>query len=527
MKTMLIRRLMMVLIIQCFVLSACAEMTHVTVREGQLEGAVTDGIVSFKGIPYAQPPVGDLRWKRPEPPTPWDGVREAKDFGPAPEQNWALAMMMTGGVPKLSEDCLYLNVWTPAKNPDAKLAVMVWIYGGAFINGAGSFPMYDLAKLAKKGVVTVSFNYRLGPFGFLAHPDLYKEDEEACGCYGLLDQVAALRWVRENIAQFGGDPSNVTIFGESAGGISVSMLTVVPQAKGLFQRAISQSGGSMAPAKTDDEAGLTVPSMKKAEQFGKAFLSKLGASDLKAARVLSADVIQKAADAAGMGNFWPVANGKTLPADEWELYHDGQFHETPVLIGTNSDEGALFVHKRAAPEAFEQFVRERYGPIADDMLKAYPHASDNEVFKSSKDLFRDSVFGWPTWAWAELASWKGNDHVWVYYFDYNDAKDADGASHAAEIPFVLGHIKGDGEKGKLSDMMSTYWVNFARTGNPNGEDLPRWPAYDATDKKTMFFDRAPSARPLANQEKLKAFDSYFEWRRWERRTTGTEEKNSN
>ena len=225
---------------------------------------------------------------------------------------------MMGGSTNVSEDCLYLNVWTPAKAPGERLPVMVWIYGGAFVSGMTSIPVYDGGRLAEKGVVLVSLAYRVGPFGFLAHPELSKESGKGSGTYGLLDQVAALQWVKENIAQFGGDPSRVTLFGESAGGISVSMLTVVPAAKGLFQRAISQSGGSMAPPKHGDETGQNVPSLNLAEAAGIEFLSRVGAGNIRAARELSAEQIQKRAT--GMSQFWPVADGEVLPGDQYSYF---------------------------------------------------------------------------------------------------------------------------------------------------------------------------------------------------------------
>ena len=235
-----------VLVVFCTASAAWAQIERAKVKEGELEGVVKEGVSMFKGVPFAAPPVGELRWKAPQPAKPWEGVRKADTFAAAPMQSGLLAAVM-GGMGRRSEDCLYLNVWTPAKSPDERLPVMVWIYGGGFMSGLTSSPMYDGMKFAQKGVVLVSIAYRVGPFGFLAHPELSKESGKGSGCYGIQDQVAALRWVKENIAQFGGDPGRVTIFGESAGGISVSMLTVVPAAKDLFQRAISQSGGSMAP----------------------------------------------------------------------------------------------------------------------------------------------------------------------------------------------------------------------------------------------------------------------------------------
>ena len=495
--------------------AAFSQIETAKVTGGEVQGVIKDGVASFKGVPFAAPPVGDLRWNAPQPVKPWTGIRKADVFAAGPMQDARFAAMM-GGSTKVSEDCLYLNVWTAAKNADEKRPVMVWIYGGAFVTGMTSIPVYDGTKLARKGVVLVSITYRLGAFGFLAHPELSKESGKGSGCYGLQDQVAALRWVKENIAQFGGDPSRVTIFGESAGGISVSMLTAVPAAKGLFDRAISQSGGSMAPIKQTNEAGQNVPSLKIAEEDGQEFIGRLGVKDLKAARAVSAEEVQKAT--VGMGLFWPVADGETLLGDQYELYEAGRFNDTPVLIGTNSDEGAMFVGPGATPATFEQKVREQYGATAEAILSVYPHATDVEAFKSTKDLLRESIFAWPTWAWARLQSRKGKHKAFVYYFDRRTLVSPDGASHAAELGYVFGNLGGWGgaprpEDVALSDMIGSYWVNFAKSGDPNGAGLPEWPAFDEKDMKTMFFDKTPSARPVPNQDKLKAFDSYFAWRR--------------
>ncbi len=490
---------------------------RVETASGTVEGVLdaASGIRVFRGIPFAAPPTGEFRWRPPQPVEPWSGIRKAHAFGPGPMQDARFAALM-GGSTNLSEDCLHLNVWTPAKSADARLPVMVWIYGGAFVSGMSSLPMYDGARLAEKGAVVVSIGYRVGPFGFLAHPELSRESGKGSGCYGIQDQVAGLRWVKENIARFGGNPACVTIFGESAGGIAVSMLTVVPSARGLFQRAISQSGGSMAPVMEGDEAGQNVPSLRLAEEKGKRFLAKIGAMDLKAARGLSAQAIQQAV--VGQGLFWPVADGETIPGDQHVLFEAGRFNDTPVLIGWNSDEGAMFVRPGATPAAFEQRIRQSFGPAAEGLLKVYPHATAAEAFQSAKDIFRDSAFAWHTWTWARLQSRRGAHKAFVYYFDHRTSGSPEGASHAAEIGFVFRNLGGYGETLRpedvaLSDLMSSYWVNFAKSGDPNGPGLPPWPAFDEKDMKAMFFDRQPSARPVPNIDKLQAFDAYYAWRR--------------
>jgi para-nitrobenzyl esterase len=492
--------------------SALSQIQTVQVTGGKLEGVVKDGVASFKGIPFAAPPVGESRWKPPQPVKPWSGVRKADAFGPAPMQNRAASMLM-GGWSRVSEDCLYLNVWTPAKRADEKLPVMVWIYGGGFMIGMTSVPVYDGTKLAQKGVVLVSLAYRVGPFGFLAHPELSRESGKGSGCYGLEDQVAALRWVKENIAQFGGDPSRVTIFGESAGGWSVSLLTVVPAAAGLFQRAIAESGSAMAPS--GKEHSLAV-----AEDSGKKFLGEVGATDLKSGRALSADQIQKGVKGF-LAQFWPVVDGDVLPGDPYELFEAGKFNDTPILIGFNSDEGALFVPIWKNRQSFEDTVSDYFSPKGESVLKAYPHSTPAEIYKSSREIIGDAWMAWPTRAWAKLQSSKGRHPAFVYYFGHRPTASSEGAIHGAELAYVFRNLNAWAGAPSpplpvdvaLSELMSSYWVNFARSGDPNGAGLPSWPAFDEKEMKTMVFDQATSARPFPNNEKLKAFDGFYEWQR--------------
>jgi len=483
-------------------LASSSERPTVTVTGGEVRGVVEDGITSFKGIPFAAPPVGELRWKAPQPVAPWDGVREAKDFGPMPMQR----LLFTKG----SEDCLYLNVWTAAKDPTERRPVMVWIYGGAFNGGWAGDATYDGTNFAKKGVVLVTFNYRIGVFGFLAHPELSAESGKGSGCYGIQDQIAALRWVRENIANFGGDPSNVTIFGQSAGGISVALLAQSPPAKGLFHRAISQSGGSMAPVKTTaDQANVLLPSLALAEQMGKAFVAGLGVTDIKAARTLSADAVQRGKVKSLP---WPVADGETIVDDNpLDLFERGQFNDTPILVGTNSDD-AIFGSK-LTPAAFEKMVREGYPLAADEILAAYPHATKAQASRSSRDIARELLFAWPTWTWAKMQSQHGKGKAFLYYFDYGPKPGKVG--HGAELRYVFGNFGGllfgiakTPENRAMSDTILSYWVNFAANGNPNGPGLPQWPAFDGQTMSTMIFGKTPKAGPTPNLEKLKAFDTY-------------------
>ncbi len=502
-----------------------AQVREASVTGGRVSGVVTtSGVAAFKGIPFAAPPVGALRWKAPQAVAAWTGVKRADAFAPSCIQDTAFPKLF-GAPDAISEDCLYLNVWTPAKSAADRLPVMVWIYGGAFVGGMTSIPAYDGTPLAEKGVVLVSVSYRLGVFGFLAHPELSKESGKGSGNYGLQDQIAGLRWVKENIAKFGGDPNRVTIFGESAGGISVSMLAASPAARGLFHRGISESGGNFGPARTANEGGATVPSLKVAESTGQAFLKRIGAADIAAARQMPTAAVQKAVGG-GLtgGGFWPVFDGDVLPGDQYELYQTKRFHDTPILIGTNSDEGITFVQGATQPAAFEAAIRAGYGDRADTILKAYPHATVAEATQSARDIFRDATFAWHTWAWAMLQSRQGREKAYVYYFDHRTPLSPNGAGHAAEIPYVfrtLGKFSGPillvgtprPEDHAMSDLISSYFVNFAKTGDPNGPGLPAWPAFTEASQTVMHFDANPSARPAPNMTKIKALDEYFAWRR--------------
>jgi para-nitrobenzyl esterase len=498
---------------------ALSQIQDVKSTGGQLQGVVADGVASFKGIPFAAPPVGDLRWKAPQPAGGWLGLKKAAAYAPGCMQDPSMAKMVGASV-SVSEDCLYLNVWTAAKTADEKRPVMVWIHGGAFVGGMTGTPMFDGTKFAQKGVVLVSVAYRLGVFGFMAHPELSRESGKGSGTYGIQDIIAGLQWVKNNIAKFGGDPSRVTIFGESAGGIAVGMLAAAPGAKGLFQRAISESGGSFAPPRISNEAGQNVPTLKLAEANGESFLKKLGVAGIKAARALPAEQTQKAAGG-GMGggaSFWPVADGNVLPGDPYELYEKGRFNDTPILVGTNSNEGGLFMRGPATPASFEKQIRSGYGERADAILSAYPHGTDAEAARASADVFREFAFAWPTWAWARMQSRKGKGKAFVYYYDHRTPASPDGANHAAEVSFVFGNFGGPGgapspEDLALSDLIRSFWINFARTGDPNGSGLPHWPAFTENDQKVMFFDGIAGAKPIPNLDKLKAFDSYYSWRR--------------
>jgi para-nitrobenzyl esterase len=512
-------RCFMVLLTVIFFAGACGSpslTTTVEVTGGKIEGFEQDEVLVYKGVPFAAPPVGDLRWKEPGPVESWTGVKKADAFAPACMQ----ASNSMGNTAPVSEDCLYLNVWTPAKKQNEQLPVIFWIYGGGFSGGSTSTPMYDGTGFAKKGVVFVSVAYRVGPFGFLAHPELSRESGKGSGSYGMQDMIAGLEWVKKNIARFGGDSANVTIFGHSAGGAAVSILAASPLTKGLFHRAICMSGGNFGPLQTSNQAGMGmgVPALEVAEANGTAFLEELGSADIKAARTLSAEEIQKAL-AGGMGGmrFRPGADGYVISNDLYSLHKEGNFNYTPILLGHTSNEmGSFGGRGNATPEDFEKQIKSQYGPFADAILSAYPHSTDDEATKASSGVRNDSGFAYNTWTWSRLQSQTGNGNAYQYYFDYHPRSPDGGSGHGSDVPHAFQTLGGrmgepSAEDLKLSDMISSYWVNFAKTGDPNGLGLPEWPAFAEDNQKVMVFDESPSARPVPNIDKLKAFDAYITW----------------
>jgi para-nitrobenzyl esterase len=518
-----------IFLISMFAQLAFSQIQTAKVTGGEVQGVITDGISIFKGIPFAAPPVGDLRWKAPAPVQAWTGIKKADAFGPACMQ----AAGSMGNTAPVSEDCLYLNVWTPAKKPGEKIPVIFWIYGGGFSGGSTSTPMYDGTGFAKKGVVMVSVAYRVGPFGFLAHPELSRESGKGSGNYGLEDMIAGLKWVKENIGWFGGDPSNVTIFGHSAGGGAVSMLAASPVAKGLFHRVICMSGGSFAPLQTSNQAGagMAIPTLKVAESRGEDFLKTLGVADIKAARALGAEQIQKTLGGGrggGMGGmrFRPAADGFIISNDLYSLHQAGRFNDTPVLVGNTSDETASFGGTgNVTPEEFEKQIKSKYGSHADAILGAYPHSTNAEAAKASREVRNDTTFAWDTWAWARLQSLKGKGKAFEYYFDYHPGSPSGGSGHGSDVPYAFQTLGGRmggprSEDLKLSNIISSYWVNFAKSGDPNGPGLPKWPAFSESDQKVMVFDSTPSARPVPNLNRLKAIDAYYSSLREEAKKKG-------
>jgi para-nitrobenzyl esterase len=489
---------------------AFAQVTQVRVTGGDVGGVAEGGLSVFKGIPFAAPPVGDLRWKAPSPVKAWSGVLKADAFAKACMQ----PPNSQGNTAPVSEDCLYLNVWTPARSASERIPVIVWIHGGGYVGGSTSIGMYDGSGFARKGVVLVSLAYRLGPYGFLAHPELSRESGQGSGTYGVQDLVTGLEWVRDNIAAFGGDPGNVTIFGHSAGAGAVSFLAASPRAKGLFHRVIAMSGGSFAPLQTSEQrgAGMGIPALNVAESTGAAFLSRLGVSGIAEARKLDADAIQAAAG--GDMAFRPAADGFVLSGDLYSLYRQGRFNDTPVIVGHTSDETLAFGGPRSVtPAEFESQIKGQFGAQAAAVLGAYPHATEAEATRATRHVRNDTSFAWNAWTWAREQSSQGKGRVFGYYYD-NHGPQAEGSGHGSDVPFAFQTLASrrtpSPEDLALSDMISSYFVNFAASGDPNGKGLPQWPAFTVGQSQVMVFDARPGARTYPVLERVRVFDPYFE-----------------
>jgi para-nitrobenzyl esterase len=490
--------------------------------DGILEGVVSgDGTVrTFKGIPYAAPPVGALRWAPPQPVVPWTGVRPASEFGPRAMQGRIFDDMVFHDAGP-SEDCLYLNVWLPAKPASDKLPVMFWIHGGGFVAGGSSEPRQDGGNLCKNGVLVVSLNYRMGIFGFFSHPELSKESPHgASGNQGLLDIVAALQWVKRNIATFGGDPDNVTIFGESAGSYAVSALVASPLAQGLFHKAIGESGAILNPARPQlSLAEAEAQDLKFAE-------TGLGVTSLEKLRALPASALL---DADLKAHRWarPVIDGWFLPQDATSIYAAGRQNHVPLLAGWNLDEGGPgIIFEKDEPTLANYATRAKaiFGDQAGAFLKAYAATTDAEAKRAAADYGGDRFIGYGTWKWIDLHRQTAGVPVWRYKFEQTlpavrpDAP-KDGslyAPHASEIEYVFQVLSSrqaewGAEHHRVSDQMAGYWTNFAKTGNPNGPGLPVWPAYEAkSGDPVMHLNAASAAAPAtdrARYEFIEAFDA--------------------
>jgi para-nitrobenzyl esterase len=453
---------------------------------------------AFLGLPYATPPIGNLRWKAPEASIPWSGVRDATRFGNRCQQ-WHVwdDYIFTDAGP--SEDCLYLNVYAPATaKQGSKLPVMVWIHGGGFLAGAASEPRYTDPALVAKGVVVVTLNYRLHVFGFLASEDLAKEQGGHAGNYGLMDMVTALRWVKANIAAFGGDANNVTIFGESAGSFAVSALTVAPSARGLFHKIIGESGAFFAS---------TIPMTAASEraQRDQAFVHSLGATNLDSLRAMPAEKILEATQELHGIGFSAVVDGAFLPESLPEAYDAGRQAHIPSIIGWNRDERAGTLSQGMTAEKWKAYAKEHYGEKAGAFLAAYPADTDDQAVRSADDFTTNGFIAMGAWKWAEAESKTGEFPVYRYRFDRPAPAErlhpaGKYAFHSTELEYVFGTlVTRQGATWQpadrtLSDQIVTYWTNFARTGNPNGNALPQWPRYDK-EKLVIHLDDPITVTP--------------------------------
>ncbi len=504
----------MIFFVRCALMLAAIRLlaadTAVHVENGLLAGAAgtSPEVRVFKGIPYAAPPVGDLRWRAPQPATPWKGARDATKFSAVCYQTpYPRKSIFWIEPDPMSEDCLYLNVWTAVQSAKQSRPVMVWIHGGSLTRGSGSTPYYDGESLAKKGVVLVTINYRLDIFGFFAHPELSAESgHHVSGNYGLLDQIAALRWVRKNIAAFGGDPERVTIFGESAGSWSVNYLMASPLAKGLFNRAIGESGGTFG----------VMNKLADVEQAGEKFGASLSATSIKALRAKpAADVL----NASKSGAFTPNVDGSFLPEDVYTIFAAGRQNDVPLIAGSNADEATSLFPWPAdgTAESFKVRVRWLFGDRAEQFLKVYPADSDAQAKASHYAGFRDFTFGWQMREWVRMQTQTGKAAAYLYYFTRVPPGPGSaelGAHHAAEIVYVFDNLRFGKKKyeeidQRLTDTMSSYWVNFAATGDPNGGGLPKWPAYRENSDLALEFGAEVKPLPQLHKAQLDFLDGYL------------------
>tara|TARA_R110000868_G_scaffold152815_3_gene378073 strand:+ start:4088 stop:5731 length:1644 start_codon:yes stop_codon:yes gene_type:complete len=512
---------------------------QITTTNGIIEGEfdIKTTIQSFKGIPFAQPPVANLRWKAPQPVVNWNGIKQTKKFGPRGIQSNVFGDMgfRSDG---MREDCLYLNVWSPAKSPNDKLPVLVYFYGGGFAAGDGSENRYDGENMAKKGIVTLTVNYRLGIWGFFSHPELTKESpNHASGNYGLLDQNAALKWVQANIAKFGGDPKRVTIAGESAGSIAVSAQMASPLSKGLIAGAIGESGGSIYPT-------LAPVPLAEAEKTGFEFAQKIGATSLKDLRAMSTLELYQKSLGTSLGVFKTTIDGYFLPKLLPEIFETKQQAMIPLLVGWNSEEmtyKALTMGKEINNETYVQKVKELYGDKADEVLQLYPAGTPEVTEQSATDLTGDRFIAYSTWKWFDLHRKNSTQPVYRYYYTHPRPEMRDnsleaglaggvikknsntpkapipkGAVHSAEIEYAMGNLATNKDYAwseddyKVSETMMNYFANFIKTGNPNADGLPKWPmAKNEEQPEIMIIDVNSKSMKAENDARYLFLDKEY------------------
>ncbi len=483
---------------------------EVTTKNGILKGVVEDEVAVFKGIPFAAAPLGALRWKAPMPSKPWTGVRMSDKFSPI--------CMQTGMYPKdspieeMSEDCLYLNIWKPEKTDTKKLPVMLWFYGGGLVNGSASTNLYSGENLAKQNVIVITANYRLGALGFLAHPELSKEaDYKSSGNYGLLDMIAVLHWVQENIESFGGDPNNVTIFGQSSGAISISALIASPLTKGLFHKAIGQSGGLFEPIELDK--GFSLPTL---EQAGVRFATRAGASNLKKLRDIPAEDLLKFPVHTSMN-----IDGYVLKQSPFDAYKNNEYNKVSVLLGNTMIEGQEFISDlKITKESYRNELGKHFPSWLVLLTAPNPGKTDYEALEAAISFEGDVRFKWNMWTWAKLASNEKDNRVYFYQFAKSPPYPSDsgragwGATHGSDLYYVFGNL--DQRKWawteddyRLSSAMVRYWTNFAKYGNPNGQNLPLWPEFSIKSPKAMYLDLNTKSNTLNAERTLSKLDSIY------------------
>jgi len=479
----------------------------ITTDLGLVQGTQQGDLVVYKGLPFAAPPVGNLRWRAPQPAKPWSGIKAADQFSPRCMQK----RMYPEDAPAepMSEDCLYLNLWVPPHSTAETLPVMVWIYGGGLDGGSGSTPLYAGDVLAKRGVIVVTFNYRLGVFGFLAHPALADESAtHTTGNYGLLDQLAALRWVQRNIAAFGGDPSRVTVFGQSSGSISVSALSASPPAKGLFRYAIGESGGLFEPMNLSPN--LTE---QGAEKDGLAFAARAGASSIEALRGIPAQTLIKMRFTPGI-----IIDGSVIDEPPVDAFRQGHITPSAFMIGSNQNEGAIFlVDKKVTPWTFDKLLGDDFPPWLIKLAAPSPGNTSVTAYSAAEKFESDVRFHWDMWAWARMASRAGKP-VYLYRFTHPTPCSpregcTDATRHGDEMPYVFGHDLKHTWSPKdrdLSQLMVRCWTVFAKTGSPNGCGLPDWPSYGA-QSAMMVIGNHPHIVPLRPSNTMDHLDRIYRW----------------
>ena len=506
-----------------------AQADPIQVSGGLVSGVAAGGVQTYKGIPYAKPPVGDLRWRAPQSVAPWNGILVADHFSPICVQPDPLGghsfftRLFFNPIEPRSEDCLYLNVWTTATAGD-KRPVMVWIPGGGFVGGSAAGEIYDGAEFAKKGVVLVSINYRVWKFGFLASPDLSKEsDHHVSGNYGLLDQIAALQWVKQNIAAFGGDPGNVTIFGQSAGSSSTTFLMASPLAKGLFQRAIGESGGAFAAPVAGSPLGRTLQTLPEAEASGTKLMAALKVTSLAEMRQKTPWEILAIPSSNRFESSVPINDGYVMPGTTDQIFAEHRQNDVPLLLGSTADEGSNFPVIRTLP-AFREDARKTFGPFADAFLGVYEANDDAQAAAVSAAATRDRLLAWPTLQWARAQAHTGHSKVFYYYFAHHPPAPPEerfvenlgkelGAYHGAELPYVFGNFvppewPWTGTDRELAQTVSQYWVNFAMRGDPNAPGLPQWPAFDPNASSVLNIDKTITPGPTPNPKSIALWDTF-------------------